>query len=95
MAASGCQTNDLAIQGTALRWYEATPGVFYGFCGMCGSTMFWRVDTQPTWMSIAAGTLDQPSGLHTEAALWTEQAADYHHLDPDVPSFVREADAPT
>lgn len=93
MAASGCDIADVVIEGDALRWYEAAPGVFYGFCGVCGSTMFWRVDALPTWMSIAAGTLNQPSGLHTEAALWTDQAADYHRLDPSVPAFARDSQA--
>lgn len=39
------------------------------------------------------GTLKQPSGLHTEASLWTEQAADYHPVDPDVVAYAREQDA--
>lgn len=90
MAASGCAAADLQIEATTLRWYEASPGVYYGFCGTCGSTLFWRADAIGDWISIAAGTIDQPSGLHTSAAWWTQSAGDYHRLDPSLQSFSRE-----
>lgn len=94
MAASGCATANLVLVSAAtLRWYEPAEGIFYGFCGVCGSTLFWRSDTDPAWTSIAAGTLDLPTGLHTAAAWWTDHAADYHELDPTVDSYPREPPA--
>lgn len=93
MAASGCDVDDLQFDADrSLRWYEAGPGVFYGFCGTCGSTLFWRTDGRPGWISIAAGTLDQPTGLRTSSALWTAEAADYHTLDPTIVNHTHEAD---
>lgn len=93
MAATGCNRAQLAIdeRGT-LRWFEAGPGVFYGFCGRCGSTLFWRADGRPEWISIAAGTLDQPSGLTTTAAWWTSEVADYHQLDGTIVNYAYEDD---
>ena len=32
-------------------------------------------------LSIAAGTLDQPTGLRTVLAMYADEAADYHRLD--------------
>ncbi len=93
MAASGCTSTELEIELGTLRWYEASPGVFYGFCGTCGSTLFWRADEITDWVSIAAGTIDQPSGLHTNQAWWTETAGDYHRLDPAVTNYPREPPA--
>jgi len=83
MAASGCAWSDLEFDSQAtLRWYEPAAGVFYGFCGTCGATLFWRTDSQPDHVSIAAGTLDPPTGLVTDSAWWTSEASDYHVLDP-------------
>ena len=92
MAASGCRRSqlDLAADDT-LRWYEPAPGIAYGFCGTCGSTLFWRTDEEPDWISICAGTLDQPTGLTTTAAWWTAEASDYHPLDPTITHHPQES----
>lgn len=37
-------------------------------------------------IAICAGTLDLPSGLHTERAIFTDDAADYHALDLSIPT---------
>ncbi|MGB5936204.1 MAG: GFA family protein [Ornithinimicrobium sp.] len=88
MAASGCSVGDLEMEAqSSLRWYEASPGVFYGFCGSCGSTLFWRADGLPDWISIAAGTLDQPTGLSTTDAWWVAEAGDYHELAPGLRNY--------
>lgn len=91
MAASGCARDGLDVEEDgALRWYEAAPGVEYGFCSTCGSTLFWRAEELPDWISIAAGTLDPPTGLTTESAWWTREASDYHRLDPALTHHDRE-----
>ena len=91
MAATGCDATGLHLDADrTLRWYEADPGVWYGFCGECGSTLFWRADGVRDWMSIAAGTLDPPTGLTTEIAWWTATASDYHRLDPSLENYERE-----
>ncbi|HKJ10829.1 MAG TPA: GFA family protein [Ornithinimicrobium sp.] len=91
MAASGCAATDLVVgEDGSLRWYEPAPGVFYGFCGTCGSTLFWRSDGVADWVSISAGTLDTPTGLTTTSAWWTDVAADYHHLDDRLESYPTE-----
>lgn len=74
----------------ALRWWEAAPGVEYGFCGTCGSTLFWRAADQPDKLCIAAGTLDGPTGLRTTKAWWCEQAGDYFERPPGLEEFARE-----
>ena len=56
--------------------------------------MFWKVAEGPPdqtdRIAICAGTLDLPTGLHTERAVFAHDAADYHTLDPDIEAFVRE-----
>jgi hypothetical protein len=85
MAATATEVENLEISGDTLRWYDATETVQYGFCGNCGSTLFWRSGRRPDLVSIAAGTLTPPTGLKTVAAIYTNYASDYHHFDDSIP----------
>ena len=55
-----------------------TRPIHYGFCSRCGSSLLWKANGAPEKVCIAAGTLDQPTGLTTTTAWWTAEAADYH-----------------
>jgi hypothetical protein len=68
---------------SALRWVdspESDAGARRGFCGDCGSSLFWEVPGRET-ISIAAGTLDPPTGLSTVKRIYTADASDYYELD--------------
>ena len=41
--------------GGELRWFESSPGIRRGFCGRCGSSLFWD-DSGTASVSIMAGT---------------------------------------
>lgn len=69
---------ELLAQET-LRWYQSSPGVRRGFCAHCGSSLFWD-RAELASISIAAGTLDQPTGLRTVAHIFTEHPADYYEI---------------
>lgn len=86
MAATQAGEDDLQIHGASLTWY-ATADVEYGFCGNCGSTLFWRSTRAPGMVSVAAGTLTPPTGLQTVAAIYTDFASDYHDFDPAIASY--------
>lgn len=63
----------------ALRWIESPAsetGASRAFCAECGSSLFWRAPGRPT-ISIAAGSLDQPTGLRVGGHIHTASAADY------------------
>jgi hypothetical protein len=91
MAATAASPDDVVFhEQSTLRWYEPAPGVFYGFCGRCGSTLFWRADAHPEKLSISAGTLDQPTGLRTTQAWWVSQAGDYYDRPAGITEFERE-----
>lgn len=78
----------LVVSGELLRWIESPHsdrGARRGFCGTCGSSLFWDALDGET-ISIAAGTLDRPSGLRTVGHWYTSQAGDYYELpDDDLP----------
>jgi hypothetical protein len=78
MAATAVQPEQLSFAAqTTLTWYDPVPTVHYGFCNRCGSTLFWKHDEQPDKVCVAAGTLDQPTGLRTTKAWWVAEAGDY------------------
>jgi hypothetical protein len=85
MAATSAAVADVAVDdpGQQLTWYPV-PGAEYGFCRTCGGSLFWRAAAAPDVLSICAGTLDAPSGLHTVEAWWFSQASDYF-VRPDLP----------
>lgn len=79
MAATAVSPDRLALtHDSTLTWFEASPGVFYGFCATCGSSLFWRADAHPEKISLCAGTLDSHDGLSTTCAWWVADAAPYH-----------------
>jgi hypothetical protein len=85
-AYAACAQDDLAVheQG-ALRWYEADERA-RGFCSVCGASLFWRAEGDPT-VSVAAGTLDPPTGLRTVAHIWTRDQGDYYVIDGEGERF--------
>lgn len=78
MAATAADVDDLSYTADeTLTWYSAQPGVHYGFCNRCGSTLFWKADDKSATVSICAGTLDDTSGLTTAGVLFDDEVAGY------------------
>lgn len=77
MAATAAHPDDVAVTGE-VSWWAPDETVEYGFCGRCGSTMFWRAHAIADKLCIAAGSLDPPTGLRTTKAWWCAEASDYH-----------------
>lgn len=91
MAATAVRPDQLTLTSeSTLRWYDPVPTVHYGFCSMCGSTLFWKADDIADKICISAGTLDQPTGLQTTKAWWVAEAGDYHERPSGVLEFLVE-----
>ena len=76
------------VSDAGLRWIDSPESAAHarrGFCGECGSSLFWDAPDRDT-ISIAAGTLDEPTGLRTTFQIYTAYAGDYYELDPDLPA---------
>jgi hypothetical protein len=72
------------VSDAGLRWIDSPASDAHarrGFCGECGSSLFWDAPDRDT-ISIAAGTLDQPTGLKTVGQIHTADAGDYYEVDP-------------
>lgn len=72
------------VQSRGLRWYASSAGARRGFCGECGSTLFWD-PADEDYVAIAAGTLDSPTGLATMAQIHVDSAGDYYPIDASIP----------
>jgi hypothetical protein len=78
----------------ALRWYESSPGIRRGFCGVCGSSLFWTGDDYPN-MDIAPGTLDSAAGLALSHHIFVAHKGDYYELADELPQYPDNAPADT
>jgi len=74
--------------GDSLAWFRSSGFAARGFCTRCGSSLFWKRDGAAR-TSIAAGSLDQPTGLRTVRHIFTEQHADYYAITDGLPQLPR------
>jgi hypothetical protein len=97
-AATSAQKDDLVLlESDALRWIvspESESNARRGFCAECGSSLFWEAPARDT-ISIAVGSLDEPTGLQTIGHVYVSQAGDYYELPEDgLPRHERLRGAP-
>lgn len=69
----------------SLRWYRSSEQAERGFCGQCGASLFWRRHEAET-ISVAAGALDEPTGLRLAGHIFTDDAGDYYTLADGLPA---------
>jgi hypothetical protein len=76
-AFTSCAPEALHIDSARkLKWYRSSREVRRGFCRDCGSQLFWE-PAHGRHISISAGSLDQPTGLHGGEHKFVDQTADY------------------
>lgn len=97
-AATAARREDLVLlEDGGLRWIvspESESEARRGFCAECGSSLFWDAPGRDT-VSIAAGSLDAPTGLRVVGHVYASQAGDYYELPDDgVPRADRLTRAP-
>lgn len=73
-------------KGDALRWYRSSDKADRGFCGNCGSSLFWRL-TDADSVAIAAGALDEPTGLELVGHIFCESKGDYYEITDDLTKY--------
>jgi len=85
MAATAAQHRDFRLRQEAeLRWYLSSESARRGFCGRCGSTLFWQ-GAERDYISIAAGTLDGATGLTSACHIFVADKGDYYSIDDGLP----------
>ena len=67
-----------------LRWYRSSDRAQRGFCGTCGSFLFWKAEGEAA-TSIAMGALDAPTGLRVARHIFVADKGDYYDITDDLP----------
>ncbi|MEL6520576.1 MAG: GFA family protein [Pseudomonadota bacterium] len=92
VAATSARKEDVHIVGD-VRWFQSSPEARRGFCGTCGSNLFW--DGPGVNLSIFAGTLDGPTDLEIAGHIFCADKGDYYSLDDGLPQFPGDDDLMT
>ncbi len=74
------------IEDRGLIWYQSSEAARRGFCGVCGSSLFWDAPRN-AFVSVAAGTLDTPTRLRTLGNIFVSDKPDYYELDENLPAY--------
>jgi len=86
VAATSAARDDVQIDGE-VSWFHASETARRGFCGICGSSLFW--DGPGANLSIHAGTLDGPTGLTLTGHIYCADKGDYYDLNDDLPKALQ------
>lgn len=65
--------------------YESSPGHTRGFCGTCGSPLFFRSDRYPNEMHFYAALLDDPGRVAPEGHDHAEEKLSWIHISDGLP----------
>lgn len=88
-AMTSAPSANISITGSqCLRWFRSSETAERGFCATCGGNLFWR-PVGLDRMSIAAGTLDSPTGLAIEKHIFAGAKSDYYQIDDGRPQQER------
>ncbi len=68
----------------AVRWYRSSEKVRRGFCGRCGSLLFWDVQGRDR-LAIAMGAFELPTGTRLSHHIFTADKGDYYDIAGDAP----------
>lgn len=80
LSATDCQDDELVFLGQdGLKWYRSSPSAQRGFCGECGSVLFWKADGSKR-TSIAAGSIDGATGAALDGHIFCDDAGDYYAI---------------
>ena len=68
-----------------LKWFQSSDKVRRGFCGTCGSVLFFE-PLFHDWTAVAMGALNDTAGRTIEKHIFTKDKGDYYTLNDGVPT---------
>jgi hypothetical protein len=75
-----------------LKWYRSSEASRRGFCGACGSALFFE-DLGVDRLWILAGALDDSSGLRIAEHIYVADKPNWYKIADDAPQYAGERDA--
>ena len=80
LSSTAAADGDLRIvESRGLKWYRSSDKAKRGFCGECGSVLFWKGDGRD-YTSIAAGSVDGATGVKLAGHIFCDDAGDYYEI---------------
>ena len=67
-----------------IRWYQSSEKVRRGFCGTCGSALFWDPIGRDK-IGIGMGAFEAPTGVRLHKHIFTAHKGDYYDIADGVP----------
>lgn len=67
-----------------LRWYHSSEKVRRGFCGTCGSALFFD-PVHLDWIGIFMGAFDGPTNTKLAQHIFTAEKGDYYDITDGLP----------
>ena len=74
--------------GDQVRWFASSEKVRRGFCGECGSVLFWDVAGRSR-IAVAMGAFKAPTGTRLAKHIFTADKGDYYAIADDAPQEPR------
>ncbi|MCF6319274.1 MAG: GFA family protein [Proteobacteria bacterium] len=63
--------------------YQSSEHVRRGFCGLCGSTLSFRDDRNPDYLTLSVVSLDDPNKIKPSYHIYTQSQVDWLKIDDD------------
>lgn len=77
-----------------VTWVDGRPkeintsqDVYRGFCGHCGTNLYWRHAAQPSMIDLSVGSFDHPLPHKPQAELFTSRKLPWVTLNPNIPHY--------
>ena len=87
--ASATRRADLHVRDNGqLKWFQSSLHARRGFCGNCGSSLFFD-NERNDYMVTTAGTLDAPTEVSHRVHIFVSEKGDYYELADDLPKHER------
>ncbi|RVU37883.1 GFA family protein [Hwanghaeella grinnelliae] len=95
-ASAEVSENDLTIadRENALIWYRSSEKAERGFCGHCGSNLFWR-QTESGRVSVGAGSLNDTHDLQMNRHIFAQFKGDYYDIPEGAEVFPTDDTEPS
>jgi hypothetical protein len=84
-ALAGFHKEGFDISSGTPAWYEANPGVRRGFCGTCGSPLFYENKAYPEEVYISLGSFCKPEDLPPDRHVWFSERVTWYQTEDRLP----------
>jgi hypothetical protein len=81
----GVPKSALTIEGEdRVTWYRSSEKVRRGFCGTCGSVLFWEPIGRDK-IAVAMGAFDKPTDTRLHMHIFVAEKGDYYDISDGLP----------